>query len=108
MKKLIPNCLTIVALAITGISLSGCGTIMNSHVHHMNNSELQLRRYQLAIRTNRTVWGTALDDWNDDMREKEAVEKELMRRGVLNPLNTPQVIAPTPQVVYGNPQPNVL
>ena len=36
-----------IAAAIAGISLSGCGTITNAHVHHMNNQELVLARMQV-------------------------------------------------------------
>ena len=62
----------VIAAAIAGISLSGCGTIMRSKVGHMNDQELQLRRYQLAITTNRG------DADSDDIREKEAVEREML------------------------------
>jgi hypothetical protein len=40
----------VIAAAIAGISLSGCGTITNAHVHHMNNQQLVLARYQVMSR----------------------------------------------------------
>ena len=60
--------ITILCAMLAGALLCGCGTIMRSHVGHMNDQELQLRRYQLAITTNRG------DSDSDDIREKEAVE----------------------------------
>ena len=76
--------------------------IMRSHVGHMNDQELQLRRYQLAISTNRE------DSDSDDIREKEAVEREMLRRGMIIPGLGPQRIAPVPHVTYGVPNPPVL
>src|SRR5262245_23491914 len=100
--------ITIVAIMLIAMAFTGCGTITNSQVHHASTQELLLERYQLAVRTNRSAWGNAYDDWSDDMRKKEAVERELMRRGVINPQATPQQIYPTPQVVWGVPGPAVL
>ncbi len=85
---------------IAAACLIGCGTIMNSHVHHMNDQELQLRRYQLAFSTSRGAWGNAYDDLQDDVREKEAIERELMHRGLINPSNLPQRLSPRPELVY--------
>jgi hypothetical protein len=40
-------------------------------------------------------------------REREAIEREMMKRGLLNPVTTPQEIRPTPEIEYGNPRPNI-
>ncbi len=96
----------VIAAAIAGISLSGCGTITNAHVHHMTNQQLALRHYQLARKnTGRFAWGNAYGDMQDDQREQEAIEREMMKRGLLNPLATPQKIRQTPEIEYGNPRP---
>jgi len=96
------------AAAIASISLSGCGTITNAHVSHMNNQQLALRHYQLARKnTGSFAWGNAYSDLQDDQREQEAIEREMMKRGLLNPLISPQTIQQTPHIVYGNPTPNI-
>jgi hypothetical protein len=98
----------VIAAAIAGISLSGCGTITDAHVRHMTNQQLELRRYQLARKnTGRFAWGNAYSDMQDDQREQEAIEREMMKRGLLNPLTSPQTIQPTRQITYGNPTPNI-
>jgi hypothetical protein len=98
-----------ITFAVT-LMLTGCGTIMRSHVGNMSDQELQLRRYQLALKTGSATWrsGDAYEDWDEDMREKEYVERELLHRGLINPANSPQMIAPIPQVIYGNPTLNIL
>jgi hypothetical protein len=98
----------VIAAAIASTSLSGCGTITNAHVRHMDNKTLALRRYQLARKnTGRFAWGNAYGDMQDDQREQEAIEREMMKRGLLNPVATPQEIRPTPEIEYGNPRPNI-
>jgi hypothetical protein len=98
----------VVAAAIAGIILSGCGTITNAHVRHMNNQQLALRHYQLARKnTGRFAWGNAYSEMQDDQREQETIEREMMKRRLLNPLTSPQTIQRTPQIVYGNPTPNI-
>ena len=72
----------------------------------MTNQQLELRHYQLARKnTGRVAWGTAYSDMQDDQREQEAIEREMMKRGLLNPQNTPQQIRQTPEIEYGNPRP---
>ena len=98
----------VIATAIAGTSLSGCGTITNAHVRHMDNKTLALRRYQLARKnTGRFAWGNAYGDMQDDQRELEAIEREMMTRGLLNLVTTPQEIRPTRAIEYGNPRPNI-
>jgi hypothetical protein len=91
----------LISAAIASTSLSACGTITNAHVRHMDNKTLALRRYQLTRKnTGRLAWGNAYGDMQDDQREQEAVEKEMMKRGLLNPLTSPQEIRQTPAIEY--------
>jgi hypothetical protein len=72
----------------------------------MDNKTLALRRYQLARKnTGRFAWGNAYGDMQDDQRELEAIEQEMMKRGLLNPVATPQQVRQTPEIEYGNPRP---
>jgi hypothetical protein len=98
---------TLAALAaLAALLLSGCGTITNAHVRHMDDKTLELRHYQLARKnTGRFVWGTAYSDMQDDQREQEAIEREMMRRGLLDPSVRAQQITQTPEIEYGNPRP---
>ncbi len=50
----------------------------------MDDSHLQLRHYQLAKQTSRGGWGTGYEDLQDNIREQEAVEREMMARGMIN------------------------
>ena len=91
----------LISAAIACTSLSGCGTITNAHVRHMDDKTLVLRRYQLARKnTGRFAWGNAYGDMQDDQREQEAIEREIMKRGLLNPVASPQEIRPTPAIEY--------
>jgi hypothetical protein len=94
----------VIAAAIAGISLTGCGTITNAHVHHMSNTELVLAHYQVINRLSGPHYfsGRAFDDGDisSDTRERQAIERELMRRGLLNPLPTPQDLRPMPEKVF--------
>src|SRR5262249_34359672 len=56
-RKKMKKTITIIAIMLIGIAFTGCGTIMNSQVHHASTQELLLARYQLAVRTNRSAWG---------------------------------------------------
>ena len=100
----------VIAAAIAGMSLSGCGTITNAHVRHMSNNELVLAHYQVINRLNGPHYfsGRAFDDADisSDTREKQAIENELYRRGLLNPVATPQILQPVRQINIGNPNPN--
>ena len=74
----------------------------------MDNKTLALRRYRLTRKnTGRLAWGNAYGDMQDDQREQEAIEREIMKRGLLNPVASPQEIRPTPAIEYGNPRPNI-
>ena len=107
--KELKKCLKLlISAAIASTSLSACGTITNAHVRHMDDKTLVLRRYQLARKnTGRFAWGNAYGDMQDDQRELESVEREMMKRGLLNPATSPQEIRPTPAIEYGNPRPNI-
>ena len=98
----------LILAAIASTSLSGCGTITNAHVRHMDDKTLVLRRYQLARKnTGRFAWGQAYYDMQDDQRELEEVEQEMVKRGLIKPGTSPQEIRPTPAIEYGNPRPNI-
>jgi hypothetical protein len=99
----------VIAAAIAGISLSGCGTITNAHVRHMNNQELVLAHMQVMSRLAGPHYSSGRlgddGDISSQQREKEAIEREMMKRGLINPLTTPQQIRQTPEIEYGNPRP---
>jgi hypothetical protein len=96
----------VIAAAIAGISLSGCGTITNAHVHHMDNQQLVLARYQVMSRLAGPHYSSGrLGDDGDISSQQREKEREMMKRGLLNPLPTPQQIRPTPDIEYGNPRP---
>ena len=99
----------VIAAAIAGISLSGCGTITNAHVHHMNNEQLVLARYQVMSRLAGPHYSSGRlgddGDISSQQREKESIEREMVKRGLINPLATPQQIRQTPDIEYGNPRP---
>ena len=99
----------VIAAAIAGISLSGCGTITNAHVRHMSNQQLVLARIQVWRRLNGPHYSSGRigddGDITSQQRELESIEREMMKRGLLNPLTTPQQIRQTPEIEYGNPRP---
>jgi len=72
-----------------GLMLAGCGS-MENEVPKSSTSDLLLRRSQLMYRLSmtRTSWGNrpfesnAYDDVKNDLKEKEAIERELARRHV--------------------------
>ena len=72
-----------------GLMLAGCGS-MENEVRKSSTSDLLLRRSQLMYRLSmtRTSWGNrpfesnAYDDVKNDLKEKEAIERELARRHV--------------------------
>src|SRR4029077_6029257 len=99
----------VIAAAIGGISLSGCGTITNAHARHMSNQELVLARMQVMSRLAGPHYSSGRigddGDISSQQREKESIEREMMKRGLINPLDTPQTIRQTPEIEYGNPRP---
>ena len=99
----------VIAAAIAGISLSGCGTITNAHVRHMSNQQLVLARVQVWRRLNGPHYSSGRlgddGDISSQQRELESIEREMMKRGLINPQITPQQIRQTPEIEYGNPRP---
>jgi len=99
----------VIAAATAAISLSGCGTITNAHARHMNNQELVLARMQVMSRLAGPHYSSGRlgddGDISSQQREKESIEREMMKRGLINPLDTPQTIRQTPEIEYGNPRP---
>src|SRR5262250_3961069 len=76
-------------LVIAGLVVAGCCSTQNE-IQHLSTSDLQLRRYELmyCLSMARMNWdkqplqGNAYDDVNADLEEKEAIEREITRRGV--------------------------
>ena len=99
----------VIAAAIAGISVSGCGTITNAHVRHMSNQELIVHRMQMMRRLAGPHYSSGRlgddGDISSQQRDLEATERELMKRGLMNALLTPQQIRQTPEIEYGNPRP---
>ena|SRR6516164_7707749 len=103
MKKLL------LPLLLLSISLSGCGTITNAHVHHMSNEELIVHRMQMMRRLAGPHYSSGRlgddGDISSQQRDLEATERELMKRGLINAQLTTQQIRPTGEIEYGNPRP---
>ena len=82
MKQIIP-------LIIAGLVVAGCCSTKNQ-IQHLSTSDLELRRYELnyCLSMTRMSWdkrpwqSNAYDDVKDDLAEKEAIEREITRRGV--------------------------
>jgi hypothetical protein len=78
-----------ILMLIIGLMLAGCGSL-NKEVRNSSTADLKLRRSQLMYRLsmNRVSWGnrpfesSAYDDVKHDLKEKEAIERELARRNV--------------------------
>ena len=76
-------------LAMAGLIVAGCCSTENE-IQHLATSDLQLRRYELMhclsmARTssdNRPWQSNAYVVVRDDLEEKEAIEREITRRGV--------------------------
>jgi len=76
-------------LTMAGLLVAGCCSTQNE-IQHLSTSDLQLRRYELMhclsmARTssdNRPWQSNAYDEVRDDLEEKEAIEREITRRGV--------------------------
>ena len=76
----------VILLIIAGLVAVGyCST--DSEIQHLSTSDLQLRRYELmyCLSMTRMSWdkrplqSNAYDDVNDDLEEKEAIEREITR-----------------------------
>jgi len=75
--------------SLIALVLLGCAS-MSSKVHSMSTAELELRRQQIVYRLQTTAgewsygWGPGSHDVigqrNDLLKEKEAIENELLRR----------------------------
>jgi hypothetical protein len=78
-----------VLLIIAGLVVAGCCSTQND-LQHLSTSDLQLRRYELMYCLSMTrmssdkqpVQSNANDDVRADLEEKEAIEREITRRGV--------------------------
>jgi hypothetical protein len=76
-------------LMIAGLIVTGCCSTQND-LQHSPTSDLQIRRYELkyCLSTthmswdNRPLQSNAYDDFKADLQEKEAIEREITRRGV--------------------------
>jgi hypothetical protein len=76
-------------IIIAGLVLAGCCSTKNE-IQHLSTSDLQLRRYELmyCLSMTRMSWdnrpwrSNAYDEVKDDLEEKEAIEREITRRGV--------------------------
>ena len=74
---------------IAGLVVTGCCSTQNE-IQHLPTSDLQLRRYELmyCLSMTRMSWDNrpwqsrAHDDVKADLDEKEAIEREITRRGV--------------------------
>ena len=74
---------------IAGLVVAGCCSTQNE-IQHLSTSDLQLRRYELmyCLSMTRMSWDNRLwqnhahDDVKADLDEKEAIEREITRRGV--------------------------
>ena len=79
---------------LVAISLTACGS-MERNIRRSSTADLQLRRYQAMSRLSgpRYFSGRAFDDGgvSNDTDEKEAIERELMRRGQLDYQSAPHV-----------------
>jgi len=76
-------------LIIAGLVVAGCCSTQND-LQHLSTSDLQLRRYELmyCLSMARMSWdkqpvqSNAYNDVGADLEEKEAIEREIARRGV--------------------------
>ena len=81
----------ILLVTIAGLVVAGCCSTHNE-LQYVSTSALQLRRYALTycLSMARMSWdkqplqGNAYDDVQADLEEKEAIEREITRRGMTN------------------------
>ena len=79
----------IILLMTAWLVVAGCCSTTND-IQHLSTSDLQLRRYELmyCLSTARMSWekrpwqSSSYDEVKDDLEEKEAIEREITRRGV--------------------------
>jgi hypothetical protein len=72
-----------------GLVVAGCCSTTND-IQHLSTSDLELRRYELkyCLSMARMSWdkrpwqSNSYDEVRDDLEEKEAIEREITRRGV--------------------------
>ena len=91
----------ILLLLIAGLVVTGCCSTQND-LQHLSTSDLQLRRYELMyclsmkrISSDKQAWqSNAYNDVTADLEEKEAIEREITRRGVTNYHWPPSVTYP--------------
>jgi hypothetical protein len=80
-----------ILLTIAALVVAGCCSTQND-LQHLSTSDLQLRRYELMYCLSNTraswdkqVWqSNGYDNVTADLEEKEAIEREIQRRGVTN------------------------
>ena len=80
-----------ILVILAGLVMTGCCSTQNE-LQRLSTSDLQLRRYELmyCLSMARMSWdkqplqGNAYDDVKADLDEKEAIEREITRRGVTN------------------------
>src|SRR5215470_18247550 len=78
-------------LIMAGFVVTGCCSTQND-LQHLSTSDLQLRRYELMYCLSNThmSWDkqapqtNAYDNVTANLQEKEAIEREIQRRGVTN------------------------
>ena len=71
----------IILLTIAGFVVAGCCS-MENEIQHLSTSDLQLRRYELNYCLSMMRMSNAYDEVKDNLEEKEAIEREITRRGV--------------------------
>jgi hypothetical protein len=79
----------VLLLIIAGLVVTGCCSTQNE-IQHLSTSDLQLRRYELmyCLGMTRTSWdkqpvqSNGYDDVRTALEEKQAIEREIARRGV--------------------------
>jgi len=78
-----------ILLLIIAVIVAGCCSTQNE-IQHLSTSDLQLRRYELMYCLsmtrmswdNRPLQSNAHDEFQADLQEKQAIEREITRRGV--------------------------
>jgi len=94
----------VLLLIIAGLVVAGCCSTQNEF-QRLSTSDLQLRRYELMYYLSMThlswdkqpLQSNAYDDVRADLEEKEAIEREIQRRGVTDYHWPPSVTYPSVQ-----------
>jgi hypothetical protein len=79
----------VLLLMVAALVVAGCCST-HDELQHLSTSDLQLRRYELMYCLSMTrmsgdkqpLQSNASDDVRADLEEKEAIEREIARRGV--------------------------